>query len=94
MPTDPSPQIVLGVFAEIEKERGETEAVLMVRTEGNSIIFEGDLRSEARGALVSIFQLTQRLGYQDIVLDFSKVRYVDANLMLPLSRELSRPMLK
>jgi hypothetical protein len=57
----------------------------MIRAEANSIIFEGDLRSEARGALVSIFQLTQKLGYQDIVLDFSKVRYVDANLMLPLS---------
>ena len=57
----------------------------MIYTEGNIIKFEGDLRTEARGALVSIFQLTQKLGYQDIVLDFSKVRYVDANFMLPLS---------
>jgi anti-anti-sigma regulatory factor len=57
----------------------------MVRTEGNTIIFEGDLRAELRGALACIFQLTQKLGYKDVVLDFSKVKYVDAKLMLPIS---------
>jgi hypothetical protein len=57
----------------------------MVRTEANRIILEGNLRADAQGALVSIFQLTQKLGYQDIVFDFSNVQYVDANLMLPLS---------
>jgi hypothetical protein len=57
----------------------------MVRTEGNRIILEGNLGADAQGALVSIFQLTQKLGYQDIVFDFSNVQYVDANLMLPLS---------
>ena len=57
----------------------------MIRTENNTIFFEGDLRGETRGALVSIFQVAQKLGYQDIVLDFSSVKYVDANVMLPLS---------
>ena len=56
----------------------------MIRTEGNRIYFEGDLRT-TRSALVSIFQLTQKLGYQDVILDFSKARYADAKLMLPLS---------
>jgi hypothetical protein len=31
------------------------------------------------------FQLTQKLGYQDIILDFSTTKNVDTNLMLPLS---------
>jgi hypothetical protein len=56
----------------------------MIRVEANRVIFEGDLRTEARGALVSMFQISQK-GYQDIVLDFAKVRYVDAKLMLPLT---------
>ena len=57
----------------------------MVRSDGNKVIFDGDLRAEMRGALVCIFQLTQKLGYKDLILDFSGVRYVDANIMLPLS---------
>jgi anti-sigma regulatory factor (Ser/Thr protein kinase) len=57
----------------------------MLRAEGNRIIFEGDVRSETRWALVSVYQLTQKLRYQDIILDFSAAKYVDANLMLPLS---------
>jgi hypothetical protein len=57
----------------------------MIRSEGNKIIFEGNLRTETRAALVCIFQLTQKLGYLDIILDFSEVKYVDADLMLPLS---------
>jgi anti-anti-sigma regulatory factor len=57
----------------------------MIRSEGNRIIFEGNLRAETRPALVCIFQLIQKLGYLDVVLDFSEVKYVDADLMLPLS---------
>jgi anti-anti-sigma regulatory factor len=57
----------------------------MIRSEGNKIIFEGNLRTETRLALVCIFQLTQKLGYLDVILDFSGVTYVDADLMLPLS---------
>jgi hypothetical protein len=57
----------------------------MVRAEGNRIVFDGDLRSETRRALVCVFQLTQKLGYQDIILDFSTTKNVDTNLMLPLS---------
>jgi hypothetical protein len=57
----------------------------MIRTESNIIFFEGDLRSDARYAVACLFQLAQKLGYQDIVLNFSQARYVDANLMLPLS---------
>jgi hypothetical protein len=57
----------------------------MIRSEGNRIVFEGNLRAETRTALVCIFQLTQKLGYLDIILDFSQVKYIDADLMLPLS---------
>ncbi|UGY27730.1 DUF4325 domain-containing protein [Bradyrhizobium septentrionale] len=57
----------------------------MIRTESNRIIFEGNLREETRSALVCIFQLIQKLGYQDVVLDFSATRYVDAGMMLPIS---------
>ncbi|WP_315792178.1 MULTISPECIES: STAS-like domain-containing protein [unclassified Bradyrhizobium] len=57
----------------------------MIRTEGNSVVFEGDLRQDTRSCLVCVFQLINKSGYQDIILDFSKARYVDANLMLPLS---------
>jgi anti-anti-sigma regulatory factor len=57
----------------------------MIRSEGNKIIFEGNLRSETRAALVCIFQLIQKLGYRDVTLDFSAVKYIDADLMLPLS---------
>jgi anti-sigma regulatory factor (Ser/Thr protein kinase) len=57
----------------------------MIRTEANRIIFEGDLRSEIRSTIACIYQLSQKLGYQDIVLDFRAATYVDANLMLPLS---------
>jgi len=57
----------------------------MVRIEGNKIIFEGNLKSDTRGAIVSVFQINQKLGYQDITLDFSKAKYVDANVMVPLS---------
>src|SRR6266478_2683659 len=57
----------------------------MIRSEGNKIIFEGNLRTETRSALVCIFQLIQKLGYLDVILDFSGVKYVDADLILPLS---------
>ncbi len=57
----------------------------MIHTEGNSVVFEGDLRQDTRSCLVCVFQLINKSGYQDITLDFSKARYVDANLMLPLS---------
>jgi anti-anti-sigma regulatory factor/anti-sigma regulatory factor (Ser/Thr protein kinase) len=57
----------------------------MIRSEANKIILEGNLRSEMRSALVCVFQLIQKLGYLDIILDFSGVKYVDADLMLPLS---------
>jgi hypothetical protein len=57
----------------------------MIRSDGNKIIFEGNLRTETRAALVCIFQLTQKLRYLDVILDSSGVKYVDADLMLPLS---------
>jgi hypothetical protein len=58
----------------------------MIRTDKNSIIFDGDLRlSDIRSAIACIYQLSQKLAYQDIVLDFRRATYVDANLMLPLS---------
>jgi anti-sigma regulatory factor (Ser/Thr protein kinase) len=58
----------------------------MIRTDTNSIIFDGDLRSsDIRSTIACIYQLSQKLGYQDIVLDFRRATYVDANLMLPLS---------
>jgi hypothetical protein len=57
----------------------------MIRTEANRIIFEGDLGSEIRSAIACIYQISQKLGYQDIVLDFRRVTYVYASLMLPLS---------
>jgi anti-sigma regulatory factor (Ser/Thr protein kinase) len=56
----------------------------LVRAEGSRLIFEGNLKSDTRAALVCMYQLTQKLGYQDIELDFSDATYVDANLMLPL----------
>jgi anti-anti-sigma regulatory factor len=49
----------------------------VVRGEGERIIFEGDIRRDARGSLVSIYQAIHNFRYKDIVLDFSKVRYVD-----------------
>ncbi|MGA7808210.1 STAS-like domain-containing protein [Bradyrhizobium sp.] len=58
---------------------------LMIRTETNKIIFEGDLKSEIMPAISRIYHLSQKLGYQDIVLDFSGATYADATLMLPLS---------
>src|SRR6202048_552810 len=57
----------------------------MIRAEGNKALFEGDLRGETRSALVCIFQLIQKLGYLDVILDFSAVTYVDADMMLPIS---------
>jgi hypothetical protein len=57
----------------------------MIRTEANRIIFEGNLREDTRSALVCIFQLIRKLGYQDVTLDFSAARYVDADMMLPIS---------
>jgi hypothetical protein len=38
----------------------------MIRTETNRIIFEGDLGSEIRSAIACIYQLSQKLGYQDL----------------------------
>jgi anti-anti-sigma regulatory factor/anti-sigma regulatory factor (Ser/Thr protein kinase) len=57
----------------------------MIKAEGNVIHFEGNLRTETQHAMAVIFQVAQKAGYKDIVLDFSKVSYVDANLMLPLA---------
>lgn len=57
----------------------------MVHTDGNRIIFEGNLRHETRSCLVCVFQLVEKLGYRDVLLDFSKATYVDADMMLPLS---------
>jgi anti-anti-sigma regulatory factor len=56
-----------------------------VLIDANKIIFQGDLRAQTKGPLACIYQLVQTRGYKDIVLDFSAVRYVDANTMLPLS---------
>jgi anti-sigma regulatory factor (Ser/Thr protein kinase) len=57
----------------------------MIRTETNTIIFDGDLRSDLRSTIACIYQLSQKLGYQDILLDFRRAKYADASLMLPLS---------
>jgi len=57
----------------------------MIRTENNRIVFERNLRTDIRPALACIFQLANRLGYKDIILDFSNTTYVNANLMLPIS---------
>ncbi|EIG60575.1 STAS-like domain-containing protein [Bradyrhizobium sp. WSM1253] len=57
----------------------------MVRTDKNKIFLEGNLREETRSALVCIYQLIQKLGYQDVVLDFSGATYVDAGMMLPIA---------
>lgn len=57
----------------------------MIRTDGNKIIFEGNLREDTRSCLACVFQLVKKLGYQDVILDFSGARYVDAGMMLPLS---------
>jgi hypothetical protein len=57
----------------------------VVRSEGDRIIFEGDIRRDTRGGLVSIYQMINNLRYKDIILDFSKVRNVDTAVMLPIS---------
>jgi hypothetical protein len=57
----------------------------VVRFDGDRIIFEGDIRRDTRGSLVSIYQVINNLGYKDVVLDFLKVSYVDAGVMLPVS---------
>jgi anti-anti-sigma regulatory factor len=57
----------------------------VVRGEGDRIIFEGDIRRDTRGSLVSIYQAIHNLKYKDIILDFSRVRYVDTAVMLPVS---------
>jgi hypothetical protein len=57
----------------------------VVRFDGDRIIFEGDVRRDTRRSLVSIYQVINNLGYKDVVLDFLKVSYVDAGVMLPVS---------
>jgi anti-anti-sigma regulatory factor len=56
----------------------------VVRFDGDRIIFEGDIRRDTRRSLVSIYQVINNLGYKDVVLDFLKVSYVDAGVMLPV----------
>jgi hypothetical protein len=56
----------------------------LVRTDGSVVIFEGNLKLDARSALVSIYTLASKLGYKHITLDCSNATFVDASVMLPI----------
>jgi anti-anti-sigma regulatory factor len=56
----------------------------LIHSDGNKILFEGSLKSDARSVLVCIYNLINKQGYKDIVLDFSSTGYVDASIMLPI----------
>ena len=56
----------------------------MIRTDSNRIIFEGNLSSGSKSAIACLFNLVNKQGYTDVVLDFSSTTYVDASFMLPI----------
>lgn len=55
----------------------------MISVSSNQVSIAGNTRGDARGAIVSLFQIVQQ-GYQDIDLDFSGATFADADVMLPI----------
>ena len=57
----------------------------MIRTDANHLQIFGKTGDDVLPATAALFGLTNKLGYQDIVLDFSKTTYLNPAFMLPFA---------
>lgn len=56
----------------------------MFWTEGNHVHFERDLRGDPLPILAALHNLTHKMGYQDVILDFRKAGFTSASFVLPI----------
>jgi anti-anti-sigma regulatory factor/anti-sigma regulatory factor (Ser/Thr protein kinase) len=56
----------------------------MFRSESNHLFFVGTTGDDILPVVAALYHLIQKQGYRDIILDFSKVTFLDPRFMLPL----------
>ena len=55
-----------------------------MRSEANHLYFEGNLSSDPLAATAALYNLIQKQGYQDVILDFQRTSFLAPSFMLPL----------
>lgn len=57
----------------------------MIRSESNKLIFTGETGHDVLPATAALYSLINKLGYQDVELDFSASTFLSPRFMLPLA---------